>query len=58
MANYGYEDIVLPLVNQSSNKVFTIENFNKTLIKLINKIYLRDFQMFNYEMIELDEDLL
>ena len=33
--------------------IFTIENFNKELIQLINNVYEKDFEMFNYEKREI-----
>ena len=51
MIQYGYNDIILPKINQSSNKIFTIYDFNKDLIKLINSVYHKDFIIFNYNML-------
>jgi hypothetical protein len=48
MIQYGYKDMVLPKINISGNKIFQIEDFSNELIMLINKIYHKDFQYFNY----------
>jgi hypothetical protein len=47
-------NLTLDIVNNKSpNKIFTINDFSDELIKLINDIYHKDFEMFNYEKINI-----
>lgn len=47
---YNIKDIKLKKIN-SSHKTFSIANFSKELIDLINDVYSKDFECFNYEKI-------
>jgi predicted transcriptional regulator with HTH domain len=45
-------NLTLDIVNNKSpTKMFNINDFSKELIELINDIYAKDFEMFNYEKI-------
>jgi hypothetical protein len=45
-------NLTLDIVNnKSQNKIFTINDFSDELINLINIVYEKDFEMFNYEKI-------
>lgn len=45
-------DLTLDVINNKSpNKIFTINDFSKELIELINVVYLKDFEIFNYKKI-------
>ena len=37
--------------NKSVSKYFTVNDFSIELIKLINKVYHKDFELFDYEKI-------
>ena len=58
MCLYNLEHVVLEKINVRNTKVynktrFTIADFSKKLIDLINIIYNKDFEIFNYKKIEL-----
>jgi len=51
---YSIKNIKLETHNKSTNKKFTILDFSKELIDLINKVYHLDFKKFNYNKILLE----
>lgn len=57
MSFYNIKNINLIKVNTKENKnkklQFTIEDFSKELIDLINSVYDKDFTLFNYEKINI-----
>ena len=44
----------LNVKDNSNQKFFTIHDFDKQTINLINKVYHKDFKIFNYEKIKID----
>jgi len=54
MATYEIKDIVLTHDN-ATPKRFSIDDFSAELIALINEVYHKDFELFGYSKIELQE---
>ena len=48
---YNIKNIILKNDNKSSDKTFSINDFSKELIVLINNVYKKDFKIFNYQKI-------
>ena len=53
MKSQGYEDFDLEDNKTHRNKINYIELLNENSINLINKFYKKDFEYFNYNMIEI-----
>ena len=49
MKQYDVEQVKLEKKNKS-NKNVSIRDLNQKSIELINKVYNKDFELFNYEM--------
>jgi len=48
-------NIELDIIKNKSNRIFTVDSFSPKLIKLINTVYDKDFKMFDYKKIYVDE---
>jgi len=52
MELYSIKGLVLDKDNRSVPKKHTVKDFSDELICLINRVYARDFELFNYPLIE------
>jgi hypothetical protein len=48
MKEYNLDITLNSHLNKSKPKVFNINDFSKELINLINSLYSKDFEIFNY----------